>query len=279
MSLHIVADSSCDLFEEEVVGENFTFATVPFSMRLEDEEFLDDSNLDVPSFLDAMESCLSVGQSSCPDPQAWMEEFQKSDEIIAVTISSNLSGSFNSALLAKNISMENEPERMILVLDSLSTGPALTLVIRKMAQWAAEGLPYDEICKKATAYLGNTKTVFALCSYENLIKNGRMNKLVGFVAKRLSMWGIGIASKEGTIAMRGKAKGQARALKIIIEDMVLRGFNGGDVSISHCMNPAFVESLKAAILERWADANIMVCKTRGLDTFYAERGGLIVSYH
>lgn len=279
MSLHIVADSSCDLMHTDLVGDSFTFDTVPFTMRLNGVEYVDSEDLNVPEFIENMEACKELGESACPDPHAWLEQFRKGDYVIAVTISSNLSGSFSSAELAKNLAQDETPGRHIEIFDSLATGPALSLLLRRVAEWSQMGLEYNEIVTRGQVYLSEMKTSFALCSYQNLVKNGRMGKLTGFVAKALSMWGIGIATKEGTIAVLAKTKGKNRATKLLLDDMKLRGFKGGDVAISHCQNASLAETLRDMILEKWPNAHITLASTRGLDSFYAERGGLIVSYH
>ena len=105
-----------------------------------------------------------------------------------------------------------------------------------------------------------------------------MSKFTGFVAKKLGMWGIGIASDEGTIAMKAKSRGPVKALSVILDDMLERGFTGGEVAISHCCNEVMAERLRAGILERWKYATVRILRTRGLDSFYAERGGLIVAF-
>ena len=105
-----------------------------------------------------------------------------------------------------------------------------------------------------------------------------MSRMAGFVATKLGMWGIGIASDEGTIAIKGKTRGAEKALSMILSDMKQRGFNGGEVAISHCFNESVAEKLKNSILESWKSAKVTVMKARGLDSFYAERGGLIVAF-
>ena len=105
-----------------------------------------------------------------------------------------------------------------------------------------------------------------------------MSRLTGFVARKLGMWGIGIASDQGTIAIKGKSRGPEKAISIIIGDMTERGFSGERVVISHCKNESFAEKLKSAILEKWQSAEISLRETRGLDSFYAERGGIIIAY-
>ena len=106
-----------------------------------------------------------------------------------------------------------------------------------------------------------------------------MTKFTGFVAKKLGMWGVGIGNEEGRIVMKGKTRGASRVINAIIEDMRERGFRCREIVISHCHNPALAEKLRERVLELWSNAKVTILKTRGLDSFYAERGGLIVAYH
>ena len=140
------------------------------------------------------------------------------------------------------------------------------------------GLSFEAINAEAEKLIHSMKTVFALTCFDNLVKNGRMSKLTGFIAKKLGMWGIGIGSPEGTIKIKGKARGAAGAVSFIINDLHQRGFQGKELIISHCHNAAFVGALREKITELWPGADITVLKTRGLDSFYAERGGIIISY-
>ena len=275
--LHVVADSSCDLFDGDLSSDCFELSTVPFSMRIGDVEHVDDSSLDTRAFLEAMESCREAGSSSCPSPHVWLDQFARFKEVVAVTISKNLSGSFASAEIARDLALAEDASKRVELLDCCATGPAALLAIQNMAQWANEGMSFDEVLQKAKAAVAETKTVFALSSFGNLVKNGRVSKLAGMLAQTLNLWGVGIESS-GTIAMKTKVKGKMRMLKTIVTDMEERGFKGLEVAITHCQNAEMAEALRAMIVEKFPNAQVFVGKTRGLDSFYAERGGLIVSY-
>lgn len=278
MKWNIVADSSCDLKSKDIACEHTGFSTIPFILNIGGVDFVDDENLDTLKMIEAMEEASEAGRSACPSPLFWAEEFEKSDATFAITISKNLSGSYNSAVAAKEMVLAEHPEKQIVILDSLSTGPESALCIHKISELIKSGHAIDFIASEAQKLLDKTKTCFALSSFDNLVKNGRMNRFTGFVARKLGMWGIGIASDEGTIAMKGKSRGPKKALSFIIEDMIERGFNGGVMAISHCHNFEMAENLKAAILEQWNNAKVMIFNTRGLDSFYAERGGLIIAF-
>ncbi|MBR5430240.1 MAG: DegV family protein [Firmicutes bacterium] len=273
----IVADSSCDLRHDDIAAEHCDFTTVPFTMRIDGREFVDSEDLDTLTMVQAMEDCAEVSTTACPSPLLWAEEFADAEQVLAFTISAGLSGSYNSAALGREMALESSPDKQVAVLDSCSTGPAIAMCVAHVSQWIREGLPFDRVAGNAAELLAETKTIFALSSFDNLVKNGRVSKIAGFLAKNLGLWGVGIG-RDGVIAMKGKARGVSRALNIIIQDMQERGCAGKEIIISHCHNLAVAEKLRERIQEHWAGAEITVLKTRGLDSFYAERGGLIVAY-
>lgn len=274
----IIADSSCDFRKQDISAPDTYFDTIPFVLQIGGNAYIDDERLDVEKMLEVMEACPEIGRSACPAPESWAEQFAKAEQSVAITISGNLSGSLNSAVAARNMVLEEFPEKNIVVLDSKSTGPESALCIRHIAEWIKAGHPIGVVKAKAEQFLANCKTTFALSSFDNLVKNGRMSKITGFVAKILGMWGIGIASDEGTIVVQGKTRGPKKALAMILDDMQKRGFDGGEVAISHCCNPTMAQQLHDGILARWRTADIAILTTRGLDSFYAERGGLIVAF-
>lgn len=278
MKWNIVADSSCDLRSADIACDETGFSTVPFILNIEGKDYVDTEDMDVLEMLAAMESAKEASHSACPSPATWADEFEKSENTLAITISSNLSGSYNSALAARDLVLADHPEKNIHILDSRSTGPETALCIKKIAQLIKEGHPFDKVRADAQKFLDEMHTSFALCSFDNLVKNGRMSRFTGFVARKLGMWGIGIASEEGTIVVQGKSRGSQKALALIIDDMIERGFKGGIAAISHCQNLEMAQRLKAAITERWNSARVTILETRGLDSYYAERGGLIVAF-
>ena len=191
MKWNIVADSACDLMKKDVDSEAVSFSTVNFILRVGDRDYIDDEQLDILKMIDDMESYPAASYSSCPSPDAWAEQFKKAEQIIAITISGNLSGSLNSAMAAVDIVMSEYPEKKIAVLDSRSTGPEMALCIYHIVEWIKSNHTFETIVEKAEKFLEDTKTIFALSSFNNLVKNGRMSKATGFIAKILGIWGVG----------------------------------------------------------------------------------------
>ena len=277
MNWKIVTDSASDLYPSQWREECCGLGTVPFIIHIGEQDYEDNESLDTLALLDHMESCKEAGSTGCPSPLAWKEEFREADRVIALTISSQLSGSFNSACLGRDMLLSEEPDKQVEILDSFATGPAMVMCVENIREAVKAGKDFDTVVREASQLLQETRTIFALSSFENLVKNGRMHKLAGLLAKSLGMWGVGIG-KEGQIAIKGKTRGVKRALSIIIDDIEERGFHSREMFISHCHNLTVAEELRDRVKERWQDAKVTIMKTRGLDSFYAERGGLIVAY-
>ena len=277
MNWNIVTDSSCDMKQFAPEDERIAFSSVPFVIRAEDKEFIDTEDLNTEEMVNALSEIKEAGRTSCPSPETWLEKFKQAGSTVAVTISSNLSGSFNSACLARDMILEKEPERKIAVIDSKSAGPELTMIIRKLHSLIDEKFSFEEIVEKLNQFADKTETIFALTSFDNLVKNGRVGRVAGFVAGKLGMCGVGVAN-DGRIDVKSKVRGTQKALKVIIEDMKEHAFMGGEVLISHCLNEELALRLKALIQETWAAAKVEIMPTRGLCSFYAEKGGMIIAY-
>ena len=278
MKWNIVADTSIDLFELEQEFENISFSTVPFSLTVGNKVFVDDEKLDKEELIREMSACKEASTSACPSTGAWLEEFEKEGYAVGITITSGLSGSYNSACAAKELILEKEPDKKVYVIDSLSTGAESILILRKLCELIDSGLDFDAVIEGVEAFKKTSRTVFTLCCFDNLVKNGRMSKLKGFVANTLGFWGIGIASDVGTIEMKGIARGQKKTVAAVINDMQERCGDVKELILDHCMNEDFARQVEAAAREHWPEINVTVLPTRGLCSYYAEKGGLIIGY-
>ena len=279
MNWNIITDSSCDLLPSTSPDGRIRLTSVPFTIRIGERDFVDDEHLDTMEMLYAMEQEHSAGHTSCPTPDAWLAQFEQADCAIAITISSQLSGSMNSALAARDMALEKNPDKKIVILDSLSTGPEVLLCVKEIERLIRHGLSFDDIAAHVQRFSAETK--IPLCRSPrliNLIKNGRIHRLTGMLAKALGIWGIGSGSDEGKIAFESKARGAKKVVQTLVSTMKEHGFIGGNVAISHCDNLALAQTLKNSILDIWENTSIEILPTRGLCSYYAERGGLIVSY-
>lgn len=273
----IVTDSSCDLTGLDTGSSDIGFETVPFVLNIDGKDFVDDLSLRVPGMVDAMEAS-DTSHSACPSPAAWNEAFSQADQVIAMTISGRLSGSFNSAEAGRAMTMEEHPEKKIAIIDSLSTGPKLVLMAQQAMRQIQDRVSFEDVCESCRRLAERGRTIFTLSSFHNLVQNGRVSKIAGFLAGKLGIRVIGVGSPEGEIQLKELMRGEQRTLRKILKDMEENGYEGGEMAISHCQNPSMAESLKQMILSRWSEAKIQLLPTRGLDSYYAERSGLIICY-
>ena len=277
MKWRIVADSSCDIFDLDGAQKDLRFSTVPFVITVDGRDYVDDRDLDVGELVNAMASG-KKSFTSCPSPADWIREFGEKGDVFAVTISANLSGSYNSACTAREMILEQDSSRNIEILNSRGTGPSLNMIIYKLRELIEKGHSFEEVKAQIHAYMEEHKLIFALSSYHNLVNNGRMPKIVGIVLGHLGLWGVGTASEEGTIKMKRIVKGGRKALQVIMNDLKERVADKGCVVISHCGNDEFAENLKKAVQSAYSGMEVRIMRTRGLCSYYAEKGGIIVGF-
>ena len=275
---HLVADTACDLYTLDGGEGVFDFTTIPFSIRIGGKEYIDDERMPIDEMLEANETHAEIAQTACPSPEDWRQKFSAPGPVIAFTISSALSGSYNSACTGRDMVLEEEPDKQIAVIDSKATGPEEAMLIWRARDLILAGKTIEEIEKDLNETAEKIHTSFALSSYRNLIKNGRVSRLKGFIAGHLGFWGIGIGDEKGEIAMRGKARGSKSMIRFLTEEIEKVGVAGRQILISHCMNEKDALALKASLETANPGVEVLVQPTRGLDSFYAERSGLIVGY-
>ena len=275
---HLVADTACDLYTLDGGKGTLDFTTIPFSIRIGGKEYIDDERMPIDEMLEANETHAEIAQTACPSPEDWRQKFSVPGPVIAFTISSALSGSYNSACTGREMVLEEESDKQIAVIDSKATGPEEAMLIWRARDLILAGKTFEEIEKDLNETAEKIHTSFALASYRNLIKNGRVSRLIGFIAGHLGFWGIGIGDEKGEIAIRGKARGSRSMIRFLVEEITRVGIAGKQILISHCRNLKDAEALKAALEAAFAGVEVLIQETRGLDSFYAERNGLIVGY-
>lgn len=237
MVWNIIVDSSCDLIDLETENNDIHYFSVPFVIRVSDRDYTDDAGLDVSELVNEMQRSDLPSYTSCPAPDAWLRQFEAPGDVIAITISSALSGSYNSTCCARNILLEDGSNKKIGIIDSRSTGPAIILAVRRLINSIQAGLDFNETIEDLKQHVLQTHTIFALSSFDNLVKNGRMSRLKGAFASKLGMIVVGVGSEKGTISIKGIVRGQIKAVQAI---------------------------------SKWNNVKVSVFCTKGLNSYYAE---------
>ena len=278
MKWKIIADSGCDYRSLDNLAPDTEFVSVPLTIQVGETIYRDDTQLNIDQMMEEMYATTTASKSACPSPDDYMKSFEGADNIVVVTITGTLSGSYNSAEIAKKIYLEEHPDTKIHVIDSLSAGGEVDLIVRKLNHLVAEGLDFDQVVDAITSYKSKTKLLFVLAKVDNLVKNGRLSKLVGTVVGLLNIRMVGEASKTGTLELLQKARGQKKAIKAAFDELLKAGYAGGHIMISHRNNEKFIEQFSELVREKFAQASIEVLPTSGLCSFYAEEGGLLMGY-
>jgi len=274
MSYKIISDSSSNIFSTE----EFNYESVPMKIVAGDREFLDTPQLDVRDMVLYLKSYKGKSGSSCPNIQEWIDAFGDADNIYGITISGNLSGSYNAASQALSDYLENHPEKKGVIFDSYSAGPEQAMIAEKIGQLVGEGLDFDTVKEKLIEYDNHVHLLFCLESLNNLARNGRVSPAVAKIASVLGIRMLGEAC-DGQISPIDKPRGEKKALKAILQAMLERGLHDGAlVRIAHCFNETTALALKENILELFPNCRIIVEPTAALCSFYAEHGGLMIGF-
>ena len=274
MSMKVVSDSSSNVFS--VAGLNYT--TVPMKVIAGEQEFIDTPQLDLQNMVQTLKEHKGKSGSSCPNVQEWLDAFEGEDDVIGLTISKNLSGSYNAAKQAADEFRENHPGRKAFVIDSLAAGPQQIMIAEKIKDLVSAGHDFDTVVEKALEYHNNTHILFCLESLTNLARNGRVSPAVAKIAGVLGMRVVGDV-KGGQITPVHKPRGHRKAIQTLVEMMEERGiYDGALVRIAHCFGRQQSEDLKAAVLEKFPNCRFIIEPTTALCSFYAEAGGLMSGF-
>lgn len=272
--IKIIADSSCDLFALEQVD----FSATPMKIITAEKEFVDDPALDVEAMVDHFDTYKGKSKSSCPNTNDWLDAFGEAEEIFCVTITSGLSGSYNSACAAKNIYEAENEDRRVFVVDSLSAGAEVTMIVKKLEEFVLEGKTFEEISRAIMEYKSKTGLLFMLKSLKTFANNGRVSPLVAKLVGFAGVCIVGKASDEGTLEPLHKCRGEGKSLETLVRCLETEGFVGGRISIGHCRNENAVQKLKELVLAKFPMAHVELHKLNGLCSFYAEKGGILVGF-
>ena len=269
----IVSDSASDLLELADIN----FSTVPLHIVVDGTDFADDARLSVPNLLDKLRNGKS-STTACPSPDDWITAFHDADRVFCVTITSGLSGSYNSAVIAKDIYEEKYPDRKVYIIDSLATGSKMVMLCEKLRELILAGHDAEEIYRQIKEYNEHCFLYFALASLDNLARNGRVSPILAKGIKILGIRIVGTASTEGMLEPLSKCRGDKRSIPAIIEYMKEKGYQGGRVVITHNGNHEAAMELKRQLKTTFGTRSGEIHRTRGLCSYYAEPGSIMLAF-
>jgi DegV family protein with EDD domain len=278
LSYKIAIDSCGELLNEWKDDERIE--SVPLTLMVGGESIIDDETFDQKDFLKKVAACLECPKSACPSPERYMKAYEcEADHIYAVTLSSELSGSYNSAVLGKSLFLEDNPGKKIHVFNSKSASGGESLIAMKIVECEEKGLSFEEVIETVDKYIEEMSTFFVLENLETLRKNGRLSRVKALVASALKIKPVMGSTPEGSICQFDQARGMNKAIVKMVELVGEKGINIHEkiVAITYCNCPERAKMLEEAIRERLNPAKIVVMDTAGVSSMYANDGGVIVA--
>ncbi|MGN1405691.1 MAG: DegV family protein, partial [Erysipelotrichaceae bacterium] len=237
--------------------------------------------VDPKLILEKVKTSKECPKTACPAPGDFIRFFEKHEgkRIYVVTLSSKLSGSYSSAVMAKDIYLEDYPDASITVFDSMSASAGQGLIVSMILQYEESLKQFNEICLKIDEFIKNMRTIFVLEDLTFLEKNGRLKGVMLMASKLLSISPI-LEGKEGDIVLKDKAIGNVRAIDKMISFMVedMKNLNVKVMQISHCNALNKANKIKDAILDKFPDIKVVIAHTGPIATFYAGDKGVVCSY-
>ena len=271
----LIVDSSSNMVNDPA----HNVEVVPLTISFGGKDYIDDQNLNIQEFLSDMNKNQVAGKTTCPSIQAWLDALEGTEKAIIVTMTSGMSGTFSSALQAKNMYEEKHPTSQIIVVDSRSAGPELTIVLHGIEKMIQGDIRFVDLEEEIAEFRMHTHLLFILQSLHNLSLNGRVSPTVAKIAGLLKINLIGTASKDGKLEPLTKARGMKKAIRELLKYMKDDNYHGGEVIIDHCGNERDAETIKEKLQAEYPDAQITIRPMHGLCSFYAEEGGLMIGFN
>lgn len=278
MSYKVVIDSCGELLDEW--KQDPRFESVALTLSVDGVNIIDDETFDQADFLKRVAECPECPKSACPSPERYMRAFDcEAEHVYAVTLSAELSGSYNSAVLGKNLLQEDHPDRQIHIFNSKSASVGQTLIAMKIQECEEAGLPFEQVIETVDAYIEQQHTFFVLDNLETLRKNGRLSKVKALVASALKIKPVMGSTEEGAICQLDQARGMNKALVKMAQAIVEKTADSGQktLAISHCNCHERAILLRNALEERMPIKKIVILDTAGVSSMYANDGGVIVA--
>ncbi len=278
MRYKIVVDSCCELPEEW--KQDPRFEIIPLGLEVGDYHILDDEHFDQAEFIRKVAECPQCPKSACPSPQRYMEAYRtEAEHVYVVTLSSNLSGSYNSAVVGRDLYHETYGDKKIHVVDSRSASCGETQIAMKALEYEEAGYSFEQVVEKLEQFRDRMRTYFVLDNLETLRKNGRLSGVKAIVASTLNIKPVMAGTREGTIEQLGQGIGIKKALQKMADTLVKNVGNaqGKVLMITHCNNRMRAESLKERILSQIKVKSVLIMDTAGVSSMYANDGGVIVT--
>ena len=278
MKNHIVVDSGCDISKSRIDSENCTLTHVPINMQLEDVVYLDDDTFDHDAYLAHMDASTVAVKTSAPSPHLFFEQFKLGENVFAVTMSSKLSATYQSAMTARDMYFEEYGKKFIHIFDSLSASIGEGVITLKIAELLEKGLAATEVVEQVDRFIKGMNTYIIIDKFDNLVKTGRINPYIAKIASFLNVKPI-CAADNGEIKMLDKARGYQKAIGRMIQIIKesTPDIENRIIGITHIKAYERAIELKEEFMKSLAPKDVIIEEGRGVSTTFGNRGGIVVA--
>ena len=277
MRYKIITDSACSLTNMDYQNiEGIQFEVAPLTIHIQGKEFVDDGSIDNKEMLALLKEKDAVSSTSCPSPHEYLKRLVGADKYIIITLTSKLSGSFNSANTAKMISKDKDN---VIVIDSKAALGSEELLVKKAIELIQSNTPFEKMESLLNKAVSETNLLFSISNFESLVKSGRINKIIAFLATKLKIKPLGIA-KNGIIELKEKCRTNKGLMRSYLNEITKMSKHDQNTYciISETENSTMAEALKNLIQENFSQMKIVIKKNLGLCSYYAREGSLIVAF-
>lgn len=272
----IITDSSCDLNKDIV--EKYNIGIVGLNVAFGEENYID-GEMDNDTFYERMANEKHLPKTSCPSPEKFAKTYEcEEDEVLVITITSKLSATYSTAILAKNMFLEEHSKKNIEVVDSENGSVGQGLLVVKAAQLAQEGKSLSEIVETIEKLKNDVVFFGSLETLENAIKGGRINPLAGKIINALNFKVI-IQIVDGIVKPVDKARGDNNSIKKVI-DNILKKINEKENRIlaighSNCLDKAL--KVKDIMTKEHNFKDVTISEVGSVMGTYTSKGAILIS--
>ncbi len=280
MAIKMVVDSGCDLTSTQAAEFGLKLVRVPLTLQLGNRIFVDEEDFDVLQYTKEMNSFSDIPKTAAPSPESYMKAYEGEESVFVTCISSKLSGSYDSAVLAKTLYLEEHPDKFIHVFESYGASSGEALIALKVKECSDKGLADTEIVQEVEAYIRTQRTYFIVEKLDNLAKTGRVTPVAAKLCSLLHIRPIMGNDRDGTLRLIDKARGTKRTIEKLLAIMKKEGMapEGRTLCITHCNNLKKTEELRDAILKEMNFKDSLLLEASGLVTNYAQEFGIILTF-
>jgi DegV family protein with EDD domain len=274
--LQIVTDSSCDLPENLI--KKYNIRIVPLTVYISGEMYREKVDITTQEFYKKMAKSRILPKTSQPTPESFSDVFKELSQlgpVLCITISSGLSGTYQSACQGQKMSGAN-----IYVFDSRGGSSGHGLQVLKAAELAKTGHTVEEIVKELEKYRDQMNILILLNTLDNIVKGGRLSRFQGGLGKLLDIKILLHNDKEGKVVLQAKARGKKKFMEMVLGRILkLRPeMSSTDVGITHFNNPDDAEFIKKELIDKCHARSVLIAEMGMTMATYAGEGGMIVSF-